>query len=502
MKKRAKVIQICGTGSGVGKSIFVAGLCRIYQQQGYKVAPFKAQNMALNSAVTPDGLEIGCAQAVQALACKVEPSVDMNPVLLKPTSDVGSQVILSGRPLGNMTAGQYYKCKTRIFATVKKSVYRLLAKNDIVVVEGAGSPAEINLKKHDIVNMRIARLLSAPVLLVGDINSGGVFAWLLGTLALLTQAERKLVKGFVINKFRGDKKLLKNGLDYLQRKSKKRVFGVLPYYKNIAIPEEDSLFFDQLSLKQKRNSKQVHIVVIRIPHISNFTDFDIFRYESDVCIEFSRDPQVIEKADCIILPGTKNTLSDLDVLFQQGLAELIKKKAQQGCFIVGVCGGFQMLGRSIVDRVGVEGTKGLRKGLELLAADTYFKEKKDTYLIEGIEIKNGMRVKGYEIHHGKMKLGHGVKPLFLIKKRGNRKVCVNDGVSSQNGRIWGTYIHGIFDNSIFRKEFLNKLRRKKKLKVIRDEVAFSQDEEFNKLADLIRENVNMKMLNKTVFNKR
>jgi len=309
--KTAKPLQICGTGSGVGKSIIVAGLCRIFSQMGFKVAPFKAQNMALNSAVTPDGLEIGRAQGVQAAACRIEPSCDMNPILLKPTSNVGSQVIVHGKPVGNMTATEYYKYKPKIFGKVKDSLYKLMNENDIVVIEGAGSPAEVNLKKHDIVNMKIARLIKSPVLLVGDIDRGGVFAWLLGTLDLLPEAEKRLLKGFIINKFRGDRRLLKSGLSFLEKTSDKKVVGVVPYYTNIKLPEEDSLFFEQAKQKKRVGNKKIKIVVVKLPHISNFTDFDVFEREEAVGLEYSIDLKVIEKADCVILPGTKNTYSDL-----------------------------------------------------------------------------------------------------------------------------------------------------------------------------------------------
>lgn len=251
---KAKAIQICGTGSGVGKSVLVAGLCRMFLQDGFKVVPFKAQNMSLNSAVTPEGWEISRAQATQAAACGLEPSVNMNPVLLKPISNVGSQVIVCGRPVGNMSAVQYYRYKSKIFPEVKQSLDKLMRENDIVIIEGAGSPAEVNLKKHDIVNMKIAKLIKSPVFLVGDIDRGGVFAWLLGTIDLLPASEKKLVKGFIINKFRGDKQLLENGLRFLERKSGKKVLGVVPYYKDIKLPEEDSLFFDQVKQKKKEGA--------------------------------------------------------------------------------------------------------------------------------------------------------------------------------------------------------------------------------------------------------
>ncbi len=521
MRRKAKTIQIVGTGSGVGKSVIVAGLCRIFLQEGYKVAPFKAQNMSLNSAVTPDGLEIGRAQAMQAAACGLEPSVNMNPILLKPTSDVGSQVIVYGKPVGNMTAVQYYKHKSKIFGKVKQSLNRLMQGNDIVVIEGAGSPAEVNLKKHDIVNMKIARLIKSPVLLVGDIDRGGVFAWLLGTFDLLPVVERKLVKGFIINKFRGDKALLENGLRFLARRSGKKVVGVLPYYNDIQLPEEDSLFFDRvksrrrffeadLIVKSKGGVKKkilfkkpsinkigagVKIVVVKLPHISNFTDFDILNRERGIVLEYSTDLKTIEKADCIILPGSKNTCADLQFLYDRGIAGLIKKKAGKGNLVVGICGGYQMLGRSIRDFSGVE-SKNSIEGLGLLDMNTVFDKKKSTFRVEAKDMNNNCLIKGYEIHHGRSKVNS--PPLFLITKRGNRKVRIKDGAVNHKGNVWGTYIHGIFDNSYFRRNFLNKLREKKGLRVIKDTDEFSREKEYDKLADLLRDNLNMKLLKEII----
>lgn len=489
---KAKTIQICGTGSGVGKSVLVAGICRMLAQEGYKVAPFKAQNMALNSAVTPEGLEIGRAQAMQAAACGVKPCVDMNPVLLKPTGNIGSQVIVHGEPVGNMSAVEYYKYKSQIWKKVKKSLYNLLADNDIVVIEGAGSPVEVNLKRHDIVNMRIANLLKCPVLLVGDINCGGVFAWLLGTLSLMPAAEKKLVRGFIINKFRGDKKLLTGGLRFLERKSGKKIIGVVPRYTDIKLPEEDSLFFDR---RKKDNIKKgrLNITVVKLPHIANFTDFDILEKESGINVCYTLEKKILSKADCIILPGSKNTLDDLVFINRSGIGEVIKKKAICGCNIVGICGGYQMLGRKVVDSSGVE-NKAVMGGLGLLDVESYFHQKKNTFQVIGRAFQGGFAVKGYEIHHGLTRRFDGCKPMFLINKRGGRKAVVKDGARNSKGNVWGTYIHGIFDNFYLRRDFLNRLRRKKGMALDSGGNDFEQDKEYDKLSNLLRRNLNMKLL--------
>jgi adenosylcobyric acid synthase len=491
---KAKTIQVCGTGSDVGKSVIVAGLCRIFLQNGYKVAPFKAQNMALNSAVTPDNLEIGRAQAMQAAACKIEPSVDMNPILLKPISDVGSQVIVRGKPLKNMSALEYKEYKLKALKIVKESLNRLVSQYDIVVIEGAGSPAEINLKSHDIVNMKIASLIKSPVILVGDIDRGGVFAWLVGTLQLLKESERCLVKGFIINKFRGDKRLLDNGLSFLEKKTGKKVLGVIPYFKNIKLPEEDSLFFEKKSSSPSRRGG-VNIVVIKLPHISNFTDFACFEQEKEVSMEYTTESDKIKKADCIILPGTKNTFFDLKFLCDKGLADVIRKKAMEGTNIIGICGGYQMLGKRIVDTQGVESKKAVCNGLSLLNVETNFKREKNTFQVEGIDLRTGLTINGYEIHHGLTKRLADSKPIFLIKKRGKKKVHIEDGTQNHNGKIWGTYIHGILDNSDFRRWVINKIREEKGLKPLDDkEKMFSQDREYDKLAELLRSNLNTKLL--------
>ena len=493
---KAKTIQICGTGSGVGKSVIAAGLCRMFLQDGFRVAPFKAQNMSLNSAVTQDGLEIGRAQAMQANACKIEPTADMNPVLLKPTSDVGAQVIVRGKPLRNMSVLEYKNYKLQALEIVKGSINKLMSQYDIVVIEGAGSPAEINLKSHDIVNMKIASMTKSPVILAGDIDRGGVFAWLVGTLELLKKSEKRLIKGFIINKFRGDKRLLDNGLSFLEKKTHKKVLGVIPYFKNIKLPEEDSLFFEKKrdTVINKVHS-EVSIVIIKLPHISNFTDFDVFEREKGVSLRYTTESDVIRKADCIIIPGTKNTFSDLDFLCDSGLADTIRKRAKDGAHIIGICGGYQMLGKKIFDTQKVESKKKVAGGLSLLNVETKFSKEKKTFRVEGVNLKTLSAVRGYEIHHGLTKRYGALKPVFLIEKRSNKKVCIEDGAQNRSGRIWGTYIHGIFDNTDFRIWVINKIRKEKGLEPREgNEEMFSQDREYDKLAELLRSNLDIKLL--------
>jgi adenosylcobyric acid synthase len=497
MKTKARVVQICGTGSGVGKSVIVAGLCRLFLQDGFKVAPFKAQNMALNSAVTEDGLEIGRAQAMQAEACRIKATVDMNPILLKPTSDTGCQVVVRGRPFKNMAAKEYHTYKKRLLTIISQSLQRLMANYDLVVIEGAGSPAEVNLKSQDIVNLRVARMVGAPVILVGDIDKGGVFAWLVGTLQILTRAERALVKGLIINKFRGDLSLLESGLAFLEQKTKKKVLGVVPYLPDLRLPEEDSLFFEQRRLPVKGPIK---IVIVRLPYISNFTDFDVLEREPEVSLVYTAEPGVVADADCIILPGTKNTTAGLQFLHKTGLSKVIQTQALAGKEVVGICGGYQILGRQIRDSLGVESKRPVVPGLGLLEVITEFGSEKQTYQVEGTDPRTGFLVKGYEIHHGRTERLAGTEPVFLISRRGRQTVCLEDGARNQDGQTWGTYLHGLFDNFNFRQWFLNRLRAKKGLAPMENltETVFS-DTRYDHLAQILRNHLDTKALYRIVF---
>ncbi|MGV8058798.1 MAG: cobyric acid synthase [Smithellaceae bacterium] len=495
------VIQVCGTGSGVGKSVMVAAFCRILLQDGYRPCPFKAQNMALNSYVTKNGGEIGRAQAVQAQAARLEPSVDMNPILMKPMSDRRAQIIVKGQPLDNMSVYEYVRYKKEAKDIVFESFNRLAAEYDVVVIEGAGSPAEINLKAHDIVNMQMAKRAHAPVILVGDIDKGGVFAWLVGTLELLTKEERKMIKGFVINKFRGDKRLLMPGIDFLEKKTGIKVLGVIPYFKDIRIPEEDSVPLEKRAAgKSKRpalRNKVIDIAVISLPHISNFTDFDALENEPDVRLRYVSAEDDLGRPDVIIIPGTKSTVFDLNYIKKSGMETKIRGALENNPLLnlVGLCGGYQMLGERILDRNATESAKKKTSGLEFLPLVTSFEKEKILSQIKAEEISSGIVVTGYEIHHGRTRLLNRCRPVFVINERQGRKTQDFDGASSADGKIWGTYMHGVFDTDNFRRNFLNKIRTEKGLQPLVS-TAFNLDKEFDKLADLVRENIDMDYLYK------
>lgn len=498
----AKALMVQGTGSHVGKSLIVTAFCRLFQQKGYRVAPFKAQNMALNSFVTDDGGEMGRAQVVQAEAAKVKPLVDMNPVLIKPQSDIGAQVIIQGRVVGNYSAVEYHQYKKEALKAVRESYKRLAKKFDLILIEGAGSPAEINLKRHDIVNMKVAQMAQAPVLIVSDIDRGGVFASLVGTLELLTKSERARVKGFIINKFRGDLNLLKPGLTFIRRKTGVKILGVIPFLKDIYMPDEDSI-----SLEKKRHTNHknggVDIAVIKLPHISNFTDFDPLEREEGVSLRYVKEPGEIGTPNVLIIPGTKNTIEDLQYLKTRNYLKEIKRLKSNGSIIVGICGGFQILGKTIKDHCGVESSLRNIEGLGLLAIETQFERKKVTFQVEAEEIgvndkRNSLSVvRGYEIHMGRTKL-NTEKSLFKIKKRSGKKCLVYDGAISRDGKVWGTYIHGIFDNDGFRRRFLNSINKKRRSSSSEATNDFEYDiykeKQYDKLADLMRENLDMSII--------
>jgi len=455
----ARPIMVQGTSSHVGKSVLCAALCRIFRDMGLRVAPFKAQNMALNSAVTADGGEIGRAQAHQAEAAGAAPTVDMNPILLKPTADRTSQVIIHGRVHGVMSAVEYHAFKKEAARYVIESYERLASQYDVIVIEGAGSPAEINLRENDLANMGIAEMADSPVILAGDIDRGGVFAALVGTIELLTPSERARLRGFIINKFRGDIELLKPGLSFLTERTGLPVLGVVPHIRDLFLPDEDGVGLETRSVGQPKPDG-LRLVVVKLPRISNFTDFDPFRAQDGVTLTFIEDPSQIDGADCVIIPGSKNTLEDLTWLVDRGFGPRLKAFQHEG-EIVGICGGLQMLGQTVSDPHEVESGLGNIEGLGLLDVQTVMSAQKKTFQVhaEAAIAGESIAVKGYEIHMGET--SGAAAPFSVIGRRNNTAVHIRDGAASKDGAIWGTYIHGIFDSDDFRIAFLDRLRRRK-----------------------------------------
>lgn len=485
--------MIVGTHSNAGKSLVVTALCRIFAQDGWRVAPFKAQNMALNAYVTRDGHEIGRAQVSQAEAAGIPPHVDMNPILLKPEGNSTSQIVLNGRPYARLVAGNFYQRKAELWPHVTTALDRLRAKNDLVIIEGAGSPAEINLKAGDIVNMRVAQYANAPTLLVGDIDRGGVFAALVGTMILLEPDERALIRAFIINKFRGDISLLGDGLQMLKERAfNTSTLGVIPFLKDLRIADEDGVALDHAQTSVSEGA-QLDIAVMRVPRTSNFDDFDALAAEAGVSVRWISRPDEWGTPDVVILPGTKTTLSDLAWLRERGLAEKVVNHAADGRPVVGICGGLQMLGRQISDPHGAEAAPGSQaEGLGLLPIETTFVPGKTTYqTIADVAAGPfaGERVRGYEIHAGHTT---GGKPLLHLKQRGIETVTYHDGAISENGRVWGCYLHGIFDNAAFRRSWLRSLGWHAPDNAGHD-VGW-RDAEYDRLADHVRTHLNMDAL--------
>ncbi len=492
----SKNIMIQGTMSNAGKSLVAAGLCRILKQDGYRVAPFKSQNMALNSYITKEGLEMGRAQVMQAEAAGVEPSVLMNPILLKPTNDVGSQVIVNGEVLGNMSARDYFQYKKKLVPDILKAYHALEENADVIVIEGAGSPAEINLKADDIVNMGLAELVDAPVLLVGDIDRGGVFAQLIGTTVLLEEKEKERIKGTIINKFRGDKTILDPGIDMLEEKSGIPVVGVLPYM-NLSLEDEDSL---STRFEQKEQGL-IDIAVIHVPRISNFTDCNVFEQMDGVSVRYVSSVAELKEPDMIILPGSKNTIGDLKWMRQNGLEAAVKKRAGK-CLIYGICGGYQMLGNEIADPDGVE-EGGVIHGMELLPMRTVLEKEKVRTQVNGrfsrivgrLKELSGMELSGYEIHMGKSFPDEsGFKRLCKIKdyETGEEK---EDGFFA--GNIYGSYVHGIFDKGTIAATIVKELAKYKGIDWEEKEqfdYAKFKEEQYDLLAKTMREHMDMEAL--------
>jgi len=480
-RKRTPAIMFQGTSSNAGKSVLAAAMGRILLQDGFRVAPFKAQNMSLNSFVTREGGEMGRAQVLQAQACRLDPDVRMNPILLKPNSNTGSQVIVLGKPVGNMEVEKYIEYKTMAFEAVKKAYDALATEFDVIVLEGAGSPAEVNLKHHDIVNMRMADYAGAPVLLIGDIDRGGVFASFIGTWEVMADWERRLLAGFIINRFRGKEDLLNPAIQYTQNHTGLPFYGIVPFLHNLRLPEEDSVEFKSRGLDTQRQEDGIEIAVIDLPHISNFTDFDPFRIEPDVSLRIVRSPKDLDHPDGLILPGSKNVISDLDYLRQNGLAEKITGLAVEGkTEVVGICGGFQMLGQRIDDPHGIESHKPSTPGLGLLPITTVMARQKTLIRVEGTHLASGLKIRGYEIHHGQTD-GKSLIPLVL---REDGEVI---GGEVKDRPIWGTYLHGIFEADEFRRWFIDHLRIRRNLPGLGKVCAFYDLEPaIEGLADIVR----------------
>ena len=623
----AQSLMIQGTGSGVGKSLIVTAMCRIFKDMGMDVAPFKAQNMALNAYVTKEGGEIGVAQALQARAARIEPEIDMNPILLKPSGEAGVQIVVHGKVHSTMQAKGYYGFKNYALKAVRSSFERLSKSHELIIIEGAGSPAEINLMKDDIVNMAMARYANAPVLLVGDIDKGGVFASFYGTIELLKDSTNRrskprlysmppllktnppyppllkgagypskgwvggllhevqeelrdadYIKAFVINKFRGDFDLLKPGLKMIKTKTGKPVIGVIPYVKDLHLPEEDGTSVEEIYVGARSprpfqtkgqgnpaptkfiSNRDVHvtvhkprtyekfniqdsikIVVVRLPYISNFTDFEPFYYEPDVELEYSNNPSDISQADIVIIPGTKNTMDDLTFLKRTRLAEAIKRAYAKGMQIIGMCGGYQMLGKRLLNPYGVEGKVKTLDGIGILNMKTVFRKEKIISKVEaevvqgselGVKPLEGTQLKGYEIHHGVSTGDIGLfrlrrvldkktnNPTLLAGKKLDSRFHGNDkkendhyttscttsvgGFDIPDGSInrncWGTYIHGIFDNDKFRRSILDNIRGKKELTPIEHTYSYAKakDEAIDRFADIVKQHLDMEFIKRLI----
>ena len=496
-----RLLMLQGTASNVGKSVLTAGLCRLLWQDGYRVAPFKAQNMSNNSFVTPGGGEIGRAQAVQAAACNLPPHVDMNPILLKPESEARSQVVVLGKSTEAMSAREYYRRKLELRPVTLEALARLRAQYDVVVIEGAGSPAEINLRSVDLVNMGLARAVDAPVVLVGDIDRGGVFAHLYGTLELLEPEDRALVRGFIINKFRGDKSILDPGVEAIAARTGVPCLGVVPWVANHGLPEEDSVVLDGHGAAHPAPGAVLDIAVIKLPRISNFTDFEPLQAESGVSLRYVERADALGQPDVIIVPGTKSTMADLRFLREAGFAVALRRHARAGRLLLGICGGLQMLGGHILDPLGVESDETEAEGLGLLPLETTFEREKTTVEAKGLVLAapgvfgaaRGLPVAGYEIHNGQSRLIGEAGPLLRLTHRAGWPVDTVDGLINAEGTVAGTYVHGLFDSDPFRHAFLQELAARKGVTLPEqaDEPAAPDGDVFDRMADLLRQHLDI-----------
>jgi len=499
---RAKSVMVMGTASDVGKSVVVTALCRVFARAGIRVAPFKSQNMSNNAAVCPGGGEIGRAQAVQAEACGLEPTVEMNPVLLKPESETGCQVVIRGQARFHMRAHEHPRYRTAAWPAIVASYHTLAEQFDLIVIEGAGSAAEVNLREHDMVNWAIAELADAPVLLVADIDKGGVFASLVGTIELLAPAERRRVHGLVINKFRGDLQLLGSGLQFLEHRTGIPVLGVVPYLHALGIPQEDSATLDTTSMR--RQTKPITCGIVRVPRIANYTDFAPLEDEPDVAVHYLSDPITTPPLDILCLPGSKSTVADLQWLRRVGWEDVVIRHMRDGGWVIGICGGYQMLGHSILDPQRVESHSTETIGLGLLDVATTFAPEKVTDQVAGVALDSGLLVSGYEIHAGRVTRHDGTVPLFHLTTRNRHTISEYEGAQSPEGRIWGTAMHGVFDQAAWRRQFLDRVRAGKGLPVL--SISSTPDalthrlQAYDRLADVLETHVDMTRLRALIQN--
>lgn len=485
----ARTLMIQGTASHVGKSVVVAALCRIFLRRGLRVAPFKAQNMSNNSFVTPDGKEIGRAQAVQAAACRLAPRTDFNPVLIKPEGERRAQLVVQGEVAGSLMASDFGRVRREHFHAVQESFARLSEEFELVILEGAGSPAEINLREQDIVNMRMAKEAKAPVVLVGDIDRGGVFAALVGTLALLEPDERGHVKGCLINKFRGDPDVLAPGLRMLEDRTTLPCLGVLPLWGDLRVPQEDSLSWNPVAACMPRRADLLTIGVADVPAVSNVTDFEALLREPDVqLVRVAEDTD--QPLDALIFPGTKNTAQALHFIKARGLDRLAKRMVRDGGTVVGICGGYQILGTQIRDPRGIESPERELEGIGLLDVVTSFARKKVLIQVVGSHLESGCPIEGYQVHMGRTRTRSGVIPLLDVQKP-DHSMKWAEGASSENGRVFGTYVHGLFDAPAFRRSFLNRLRTRRGWDPLEIQAERSLDQTLDDWADFVARHVDL-----------
>ncbi len=497
---KARVLMVQGTASFVGKSTVVAGLCRLFRQDGLRVAPFKAQNMALNAAVTPDGLEIGRSTAVQAAAAGISPAVEMNPILIKPEAGARAQIVVLGRPLGTLETTDYLSRKAALWEVVTDALARLRSHYDLIVIEGAGSPVEVNLRDGDIVNMRVARHANAPVLLVGDIDRGGVFAALVGTLDLLSAEERDLVRGLIVNRFRGNVDPLRPGLTFLEERTGKPVLGVLPYLDDLRIADEDAVALDNHAERREVDPGLLDVAVIRLPRISNFDDFDLLAAEPAVSLRYVERLDDLGRPDLLILPGSKSTVADLAYLRECGFADGIRYLAALKTPILGICGGYQLLGQRILDPDSVESGEPDVPGLCLLPVTTCFQAEKRTRPVRARGLPGpgwlrrlvGQEFTGYEIHQGQS-ITDGRPALEILDGDARRA----DGCQSADGLVVGTYLHGLFESAVVRDALIEWLGERKGLH-LRADSSIERACDYDRLADWLRENLDVRRLHQIV----